>query len=111
MPCEPIRRHTCYHLSRKPLKCIKVFVEVENAGWEISYRCVDCRSFPECKKSPRFESVSIQEEAEQSLIDRSIDADIDQRHTISGMPFLVSQPDLKLIPTENLAYKAYKGAS
>ena len=35
------------YLKRKPPKCIKVFDEIENAGTEISYRCVDCRNCPE----------------------------------------------------------------
>ena len=69
LPCEPVSCHTCCHVSRKPLTCIKVFDEVGNACSEISYRCVDRRSSPECKKSPRLDSVSIHEEVDQSLID------------------------------------------
>ena len=38
----------------------------------------------ECKKGPRLESVNIQEEAEQVLIDRSVTVDTVQRITTSG---------------------------
>ena len=60
---------------------MKRFEQVEDAGTEISHRCIDCRNCPECKKGPRLESVSIQEEAEQVLIDRSVIVDTEKRIT------------------------------
>ena len=96
------------YTSRKSPRCAKVFDLVENAGTEISYRCVDCRNCPECKKCPRLDNISRQEEVEQSLINRSVFVDIDSGVTTAVLPFLTN-PDLKLIPNENLALKVYKG--
>ena len=93
---------------RKVLKTIKRIEQVEEAGTEITYRCIDCRNCPECKKGPRLESVSIQEEAEQVLIDRSVIVDTEKRITTAELPFL-TQPDTKLVPNENDALKIYKG--
>ena len=81
------------YLKRRPPKCIKVFDEIENAGTEISYRCVDCRNCPECKKCPRLDSLSIQEEVEQKIIDCSVEVEIEQGITSTALPFVVSNPD------------------
>ena len=102
---EPFLIDTC--ICRKQLKCARQFEEVENAGTEVSYRCIDCRNCPECKKSPRIEDISIQEEVEQSLIDRSVSVDIDKRLTTASLPFL-NNPDIKLVPNEKSALKIYK---
>ena len=93
--------------TKKPLKCIKEFDQVENAGTEISYRCVNCRNCPECKKCPRLDSVTIQEEVEQSIIDRSVHVDTNCRVTTAALPFVVN-PDLRLERNEHLALKIYK---
>ena len=37
------------------------------------YRCIECKNCSECKKSVRIESISIQEEVEQSIIEKSIE--------------------------------------
>ena len=52
---------TIHRLPRKS----HVFDKMETAGTELTYRCKNCRDCPECKKSDRFESISIQEEIEQ----------------------------------------------
>ena len=95
-------------VSRKLMKAIQNFEEVQNAGTEISYRCVGCRDCEECRKSPRLEKISIQEEAEQSLIDRSVEVDIERGITTAALPFL-TKPDNKLVPNEHLALKIYNG--
>ena len=96
-------------LSRnKPLTCIKVFDESENAGTEISYRCINFGNCPECKKCPRLDAVTIQEEIEQGIIDRNVTVDIARRVTTAALPF-VTNPDLRLGPNEFWALKIYKG--
>ena len=92
---------------RKQIKRGKRLDEVENAGTDISYRCIDCRNCPECKRFPRLENVSIQEEIEQSVIDRCVNVDVDKRVTTAALPFL-TQPDLKLVPNDKSALKIYK---
>ena len=38
---------------------LKIFDEIETAGTEITFRCVDCRGCKKCKGGPQFESISI----------------------------------------------------
>ena len=56
-------------LTRRAPKCLKTF---ENMGTNISCRCVDCRNCKECKKVSLIEEISIREEYEQSLINKSV---------------------------------------
>ena len=109
-PCKINSISSKAYASRKSPRCGKVFDKVETAGTEISYRCVDCRDCPEYKKCPRLDSVSIQEEVEQSLIDRSVNVDIDRGGggvTTAVLPFVIN-PEFKLIPNESLALKIYE---
>ena len=108
MQCEIDRNQGTFLSTNKPIKCIKEFDEVENAATEINYRCFNCRNCPECKKCPRLDSITFQEEAEQSIIDRCVNADINRRVTIAKLP-LVANPDLRLGHNEHLALKIYKG--
>ena len=51
---------------------------------------------------------SIQEEVEQNIIDCSVEVDIGQGMTSSALPFVVSNPDLKLVPNGKSTLKIYK---
>ena len=73
--------------TRRPPKISQRFDKIENAGTEITYRCKDCRNCPECKKSDRFESISIQEEIEQAVIEKSVVVDINKGRAIAKLPF------------------------
>ena len=42
------------YASKRPPKCIRQFDEIEKAGTEVTYRCVDCRGCPNCKRLRRF---------------------------------------------------------
>ena len=93
--------------ARRPPKNSQIFDKVENAGTEITYRCKDCRNCPECRKSDRFESISIQEEIEQTVIERSVYVDVHRGRTIAKLPFM-SNPVLRLRPNEGIAMKVYQ---
>ena len=73
--------------SKTSLKKSKLFESVENAGSEISYRCVNCRDCVNCKKSQQIECISIQEEVEQNIIDNSVNVDIERGVTVAKLPF------------------------
>ena len=60
------------------------------------------------RKCPRLDSITIQEEVKQSIIDRCVNVDINRRATIGKLPF-VANPDLRLEPNEHLELKIYKG--
>ena len=96
------------YATKHPPKCIKQFDRIEAAGTAISYRCVDCRDCPNCKKGESFESISIQEEVEQHLIERNIWVDITRGITTAKLPF-VTEPDSRLLPNEFEALKVYRG--
>ena len=68
---------------------------------------MDCRNCPECKKSDRFESISIQEEIEQTIIERSVQVDVSKGITVAKLPFM-SNPMLTLTPNEGMALKVFQ---
>ena len=84
-----------YH-SRKSIRDSKLFESAENDGSEVSYRCIDCRSCKNCKKSEQIEIVSIQEEIEEDIINKSVD-----------VPF-IENPFEKLYPNKHKALAVYK---
>ena len=69
-------------VARKLPKCVKIFDEVESACTEVMYRCLDCRNCQNCKKSQKIDAMSIQEEIEQDLINRSVVVDTEKCKTI-----------------------------
>lgn len=97
----------CLHAAKKAPRSVKLFDEIERAGTEVSFRCVDCRECKKCKSGERLDNVSLQEEVEQELIERSVHVDIERCITIALLPFLVN-PDSRLVPNENEALKVYK---
>ena len=101
---SPIRSEC--HAARTPPVC-KTFEMVEKAGTEISYRCMDCRNCKECKKSDRIESISIEEEVEQAVIERSVEVDVSKGRTVAKVPFM-KNPVLRLRPNQGLAIKVYQ---
>ena len=97
-------------LARKPPKCLKQFDEIEVTGTEVTYRCVDCRGCLECKNGPRLESVSIQEEIEEHLIERSVIVDLEKGQSSAKLPFVVD-PDKRIAVDEvrQVALKVFNG--
>ena len=88
------------HLSQH----IKLHEECEAAGANISYRCVKCRSCIECKHHDTLEEISIKEEVEQNIIDKSVVVDVDNRCTIASLPF-TREPRMRLVPNRHKALK------
>ena len=85
--------------SKRGPKCLNPFQELDNAGTEISYRCMKCRNCVDCKNASRIEEISLQEEAEQDLIDRSVDVDVVDKHeAFAELPF-IADPKIRLAPT------------
>ena len=83
-------------VNKRAPKNLRLFEEVENVGTEVTYRCVKCRGCSECKKGGKIESISIQEEVEQCLIEKSVNMDLNAGCTIASLPFLCD-------PTKKLA--------
>ena len=96
------------YAARRPLKCVKQFDQVERAGTEVTFACVDCRDCAKCKDGGRVDATTIQEEVEQALIDRSVEIDPSKGTTASVLPFVVD-PDSRLGPSEPCALKVFRG--
>ena len=94
--------------SKRSPKCVKQFDEIENAGTEINFRCVECRACLKCKNSTRLDALSVQEEIEQGIIERCVHVDVSQGITTAKLPF-VTEPDSRLMPNENVALKVFRG--
>ena len=95
------------YLKRKP-KVVSIFEDIEKAGTEVNYRCLDCRDCADCKKGPLIENISIQEEVEQQMIEKSVKVDFEKRESVATLPFL-SDPDKALLPNYTIARKVYNG--
>ena len=84
----------------------KMFQTVEDAGSEILYRCIDCRSCEICKEHKEIENVSLKEEVEQDLINRSVTVDVENKITVASLPF-IENPSVKLSSNKQLAHQVY----
>ena len=101
--CSGFDKSSMCSVMRKAPKCIKQFDEMENAGTDVTYRCIDCRSCMKCKNGLRFDALSIQDEIEQGFIERSMHIDVIWGITTAKLPFIMDG-DVRLIPL-----KVYRG--
>ena len=85
----------------------KLFNEVENAGSEILYRCVNCRSCKVCPKGEKVELMSIQEEVEQDIINKSVVVDIAKGVVMASLP-VMCDAETKLAPNKNKALAVFR---
>ena len=88
--------YSCVYATKRTPKCVREFDEIERAGTEITFRCVECRACVKCKTSGRIEAISIQSEIEQGIIDRSIEVDPVEGVVTAKLPFVVDDPDSRL---------------
>ena len=96
-----------HHTKQKNIKAGKLFESIEKAGTEILYRCANCRNCSDCKNSEKIEFISIQEEVEQNIIDKSVHVNLVKGETIAKLPF-ISNPVIKLAPNRDRALAVYK---
>ena len=83
---------------------ISRFLEGEQAGADVSYRCVACRNCHRCKQSEVLESTSLREESEQALIETCISFEPDKKRLVSSLPFILP-PNENLLPNRYQAEK------
>ena len=96
------------NVGQKTPKCIKDFNDLEKTGTEVSYRCVDCRDCSKCKQGPRVDMISVQEELEQELIERSVTIDVDRCEARAKLPFLADPSERLKSSNESQAYRVYQ---
>ena len=84
----------------------RIFNQVEETGTIINYRCVKCRTCKSCKDHDQLEAISIKEEVEQDVINRSVKVDSVNRTTVATLPFM-HDPMIKLQPNKHKALSVY----
>ena len=97
------RHNQCLFTARR----FKFFENVENATSEILYRCIDCRNCTKCKNGERIEMLSLKEEVEQDMIQKSVHVDVSSGTTIAKLP-LLENPATKLAPNKEKALAVYR---
>jgi hypothetical protein len=75
----------------------KEFWRVEELGTESPYRCISCRNCSKCRNGENLEAVSFKEEAEQALIEDSVEIDPMKDIIWAKLPF-VEDPVANLKP-------------
>ena len=84
----------------------RLFEQVESTGCEVSYRCPTCRTCKDCKHFDEYQSISLKEELEQSIINTSVTIDRDNCTTSASLPFIASPS--RLARNKDRAMKVYK---
>ena len=88
------------------IKNQKQFNQLEEAGSEITYRCINCCACKTCKDHDQIEMKSIKEEIEQDMINQSVHVDLKQRQTIANLT-LMHDSAIKLYRNKTKALKVY----
>ena len=84
----------------------KRFLEAEEAGSEVTYRCVACRNCVKCKDGDNQEKMSLNEEVEEALLIKSLRYDPEAKKLWAGLPF-IKDPATNLKPNRFLAEKIF----
>ena len=58
----------------------------QEGGVDINYRCIKCRDCTECKDSDKTEAISLREEAEMEMIDKSVSLDFENKRINCSLP-------------------------
>ena len=88
------------------IKTQKQFSQVEVAGSEITYRCINCRAYKTCKDHDQIKMTIIKEEIEQDMINQSVHVDLKQHQTIANLT-LMHDSAIKLYRNKTKALKVY----
>ena len=67
---------------------LREMLTAEDYGSNIEYRCPSCRNCSKCKNAEFYERVSLQEEREQFLIEKSVSYDQELRQVVAKLPFV-----------------------
>ena len=83
---------------------LEKYLELENCGSELTYRCIKCRNCADCRKSECLEKSSLQEEKQQALLESCVNLDVENKTLYATLPFILD-PAKNLTPNKNLATK------
>ena len=105
--CWPCCVNVVYAAKQAPLNA-KRFEDVEHAGSEVTFRCIDCRSCKKCKSGPRVEAISLQEELEQNIIEKCVHVDLEAGRAVAKLPFLFDPLTHLERSNEHVANRVFK---
>ena len=95
------------HLSAYSLQeQAREFMEAERIGSEVTYRCIKCRNCADCRRGELLEEASLQEEAEQALIEASVWLEPEAKRLVCRLPF-VKDPATALVDNRGQAEKIF----
>ena len=83
-------------------KQVKDLMVWDSLGSDVEYRCGRCRACAMCNNAEKLEKVSLQEEAEQALIESCVYYDHQKKKVVAKMPF-IQQPDTYLADNRYIA--------
>ena len=83
---------------------MRIFEQIEAAESEITYRCPQCRDCNTCKHDPSNDTISINEEIEQNIIDASATIDVSTNIVKARLPF-IAYPTSRLANNRDKALK------
>ena len=83
-PCLELGELSTCHIT----KAERRFVEYDEAGTDLNYRCPKCRGCSDCLNADKLNAVSLKEEGEQHLIESSVEVDLELGEIRAKLPLL-----------------------
>ena len=90
-------QHYCgVHKAIIPIARMRELVDEDDTADTITYRCPECSKCVVCKRSQRRTAISLQESAEQTIIDSRVKLDLENKRVGVKVPW-VRDPNQPLI--------------
>ena len=82
-------QHFCgVHKAIIPIARMRELIDEEETADTITYRCPECSKCVVCKRSRRRTAISLQESAEQTIIESSVKLDTENRRVLVTLPWV-----------------------
>ena len=92
--CDQEITTTCYANNEEDkLSQLRQLVDIQEAGLDISYRCIRCRNCTDCKNAEKVDRISLREEAELCAIRNSISLNWEEKKIICTLPLRGAERD------------------
>ena len=82
------------------------FLDGEDMGTSVAYRCPACRNCSSCRSGNILEEVSLNEEREQFIIEKSVQYDANKKQLVAKLPF-TANPTEKLTQNLHIAKRVF----
>ena len=95
-----------FALHETPKEKLLKFLESEEIGTDLTYRCPSCRNCAKCRDGDNLEAISLKSETEQALIESCVSYDPVGKRVSARLPFLCN-PEIALKPNMYVATKIF----